>query len=103
MGFFPVVDAKLPTDLAPGIKLAVSAINATQNAKDALPALLPLGLGSKGGEFDKVYLDTFQLIVLRGQPVRAVLDRFPGAEIVAVRDVVSEDIAPAMPESDSDS
>jgi multiple sugar transport system substrate-binding protein len=75
VGFFPVVDAKLPTDLAPGIKLAVSAINATQNAKDALPVLLPLGLGSKGGEFDKVYLDTFQLIVLRGQPVRAVLDR----------------------------
>jgi len=33
--------------------------------------------------------------------VRAVLDRFPGAEIVAVRDVVSEDIAPSMPESDS--
>jgi DNA polymerase-3 subunit gamma/tau len=35
--------------------------------------------------------------------VRAVLDRFPGAEIVAVRDVAAEDIAPAMPESDSDS
>ena len=35
--------------------------------------------------------------------VRAVLDRFPGAEIVAVRDVVSEEIAPAMPESDSES
>jgi DNA polymerase-3 subunit gamma/tau len=33
--------------------------------------------------------------------VRAVLDRFPGAEIVAVRDVASEDIAPSMPESDS--
>jgi DNA polymerase III subunit gamma/tau len=35
--------------------------------------------------------------------VRAVLDRFPGAEIVAVRDIVQEDIAPAMPEADSDS
>jgi DNA polymerase-3 subunit gamma/tau len=35
--------------------------------------------------------------------VRAVLDRFPGAEIVAVRDVVSDEIAPAMPESDSES
>lgn len=35
--------------------------------------------------------------------VRAVLDRFPGAEIVAVRDVVSEEIAPAMPESNSNS
>ena len=35
--------------------------------------------------------------------VRAVLDRFPGAEIVAVRDLVNEDIAPAMPETDSES
>jgi DNA polymerase III subunit gamma/tau len=33
--------------------------------------------------------------------VRAVLDRFPGAEIVAVRDSVSDDIAPAMPDTDS--
>ena len=32
--------------------------------------------------------------------VRAVLDRFPGAEIVAVRDTVVEDIAAAMPDSD---
>jgi len=35
--------------------------------------------------------------------VRAVLDRFPGAEIVAVRDIVQEDIAPAMPEADAES
>jgi DNA polymerase-3 subunit gamma/tau len=34
--------------------------------------------------------------------VRAVLDRFPGAEIVAVRDVVAEDIAAPMPDSASD-
>jgi DNA polymerase-3 subunit gamma/tau len=33
--------------------------------------------------------------------VRAVLDRFPGAEIVAVRDCVADDIAPAMPDTDS--
>jgi DNA polymerase-3 subunit gamma/tau len=35
--------------------------------------------------------------------VRAVLDRFPGAEIVAVRDAVVPDVAAPMPESDSDS
>ena len=75
VGFFPVVNAQLPADLSPGLKLAVGAINATQQAKDALPALLPLGLGAKGGEFDKVFLDTFQLIVLRGQAPRAVLDK----------------------------
>jgi DNA polymerase-3 subunit gamma/tau len=34
--------------------------------------------------------------------VRAVLDRFPGAEIVAVRDVVADDIAPAMPDKDEE-
>ncbi|MBV9548208.1 MAG: DNA polymerase III subunit gamma/tau [Alphaproteobacteria bacterium] len=34
--------------------------------------------------------------------VRAVLDRFPGAEIVAVRDVVAEDIAAPMPETGDD-
>ncbi|MDB5741669.1 MAG: polymerase subunit gamma and tau [Alphaproteobacteria bacterium] len=32
--------------------------------------------------------------------VRAVLDRFPGAEIVAVREAVAEEIAPAMPDAD---
>ena len=32
--------------------------------------------------------------------VRAVLDRFPGAEIVAVRDVVAEDVAAPMPDKD---
>jgi DNA polymerase III subunit gamma/tau len=35
--------------------------------------------------------------------VRAVLDRFPGAEIVAVRDAVALDVAVFMPESDSES
>jgi multiple sugar transport system substrate-binding protein len=74
-GFFPVVKADLPADLDPGLKLGVSAILRTQNAPDAKPALLPIGLGTRGGEFDKVYLDTFQLIVLRGQKPRAVLDR----------------------------
>jgi multiple sugar transport system substrate-binding protein len=75
VGFFPTVKAELPPDLEPGIKLAVAAISATQNAKDALPCLLPVGLGSKGGEFDKVFMDTFQLIVLRGQQPHAVLER----------------------------
>jgi multiple sugar transport system substrate-binding protein len=46
-----------------------------QSAKDALPALLPIGLGERAGEFDMVYLDTFKGIVLRGENPGAVLDR----------------------------
>jgi multiple sugar transport system substrate-binding protein len=75
VGFFPVVKAELPPDLEPGLKLAAAAIEKMQSAKDALLVLLPIGLGQRGGEFDKVFMDTFQLIVLRGQNPRAVLDR----------------------------
>jgi multiple sugar transport system substrate-binding protein len=74
VGFFPVVKADLPKDLAPGIKLLAGAVAATQNAKDAVVSLLPVGLGAKGGEFNKVYMDTFQRVVLRNEPVKDVLD-----------------------------
>ena len=41
--------------------------------------------------------------VMQQPLVRAVLDRFPGAEIAAVRDVVAEDetVAAAMPDDDA--
>jgi multiple sugar transport system substrate-binding protein len=73
-GFFPVVKARLPPDLEPGLKLAAAAIEKMQSEKDALPALLPIGLGLRGAEFDEVFMDTFQLVVLRGQKPHAVLD-----------------------------
>jgi multiple sugar transport system substrate-binding protein len=73
--FFPVVQVALPEDLDPGLKLEGAAVAAQQGAKDALPTLLPVGLGSHGGEFDKIFVDTFQRVVLRGQPVKQVLDR----------------------------
>jgi multiple sugar transport system substrate-binding protein len=73
VGFFPVVKADLPPNLAPGIKLLAGAVAATQGSKDALVSLLPVGLGAKGGEFNKVFTDTFQRIVLRNEPVKTVL------------------------------
>jgi multiple sugar transport system substrate-binding protein len=75
VGFFPVVKAALPPDLEPGLKMSAAAIEKMQSATDALPALLPVGLGERSGEFDKVFMNTFRLIVLRGQKPRAVLDR----------------------------
>jgi multiple sugar transport system substrate-binding protein len=89
-GFFPVVEAKLPADLSPGIKLLAEGIAKTQTAKDALVVLLPVGIGDKGGEFNKAFTDSFQRIVLRGEPVRATLD----AEAMAIRDIVTSTKAP---------
>src|SRR5215831_7575990 len=75
VGFSPVVSTKLPPDLDLGLKMAVGAIAEMQSAKDALPTLPPIGLGQRDAEFDRVFLETFQLIVLRGQKPRPVLDR----------------------------
>ena len=73
VGFLPVVKAELP-DTEPGLKLGAGAVEKMQSAKDAVPALLPIGLGEYAGEFDMVFLDAFKLIVLRGQNPGAVLD-----------------------------
>jgi multiple sugar transport system substrate-binding protein len=73
--FFPTVKATIPNDLDPGLKLTEIGVAEMQSAPDAKPSLLPIGLGDKGGAFDKVFLDTFQLIVLRGQKPHDVLPR----------------------------
>jgi DNA polymerase-3 subunit gamma/tau len=39
--------------------------------------------------------------VLQEPFVRAVLDRFPGAEVIAVRDLAEEDIAQPMPDKET--
>lgn len=73
-GFFPVTDAKLPDDMPASVRLSGAAIQAQSGAKDAVASLLPQGLGEFGGRFNKVYTDSFQRIVLAGQPVKDVLD-----------------------------
>ncbi len=72
--FFPVVDVALPDDMPTAVKIAGAAIAKMSGSSDANPGLLPAGLGDQGGKFNQVYVDTFERIVLAGQPVRAVLD-----------------------------
>ncbi|MDP9839785.1 multiple sugar transport system substrate-binding protein [Neorhizobium huautlense] len=73
VGFFPTLNVQLPEDLDPGVALLAGAVTATQSAPDAVISLLPVGLGDKGGEFNKVYMDAFQRIILRNEPVADVL------------------------------
>jgi multiple sugar transport system substrate-binding protein len=74
LAFFPATGAGLPDDLPPGIRAEADAVARQTSASDALPSLLPIGLGAKGGEFNKVYLDAFTRIVLRNEPIQSVLD-----------------------------
>lgn len=73
--FYPVTDAPLPAELPASARALGPAITAMTSSADALPALLPVGLGDLGGQFNQVYTDTFERIVLGNQPVRDVLDQ----------------------------
>jgi multiple sugar transport system substrate-binding protein len=90
LGFFPVVKADLPADLSGGIKLLVEGVAKTQGSKDALVSLLPVGLGAKGGEFSKVYMDTFQRIVLRNEDIKTAL----ATQATALKAIMEETKAP---------
>jgi multiple sugar transport system substrate-binding protein len=72
--FFPVVQADTPSDLNPGTSMEAAAVGAQTTASNALPALLPVGLGAKGGEYNKVFTDSFQRIVLKNEDIKAVLE-----------------------------
>lgn len=72
--FFPVVAVDLPDDMPASVIASGAAIAKQGNAPDANPGLLPVGLGELGGQFNQVYIDTFERIVLANQPIRRVLD-----------------------------
>ena len=97
--FFPVTDAPLPEDLPPAAQALGEAINAQTSGADALPALLPVGLGDLGGQFNQVYTDTFERIVLGNQPVRDVLDQ----QAATLRDLMVQADAPCwLPDEPSE-
>jgi DNA polymerase-3 subunit gamma/tau len=92
-------DAKAPRTLANDLQTKLRSLTGERwtvsiASTGGAPTLAEQKLSAKTARFEAV----------AQQPiVRAVLDRFPGAEIVAVRDAVAEDIAAPMPESDSES
>jgi multiple sugar transport system substrate-binding protein len=97
--FFPVVEVKLPDDMPASVKAFSPAIAAMTGADDALPALLPIGLGDFGGKFSQVYTDTFERVVLGGQDVRAALDE----QAEALRGIIEQAKAPCWaPDKPSD-
>lgn len=97
--FFPVIATDLPDDMPASVKASGPAIAAMTSAPDALPALLPMGLGEKGGQFSQIYTDTFEQIILGGQDIQTVLD----AQAEVLRTLMIEANAPCWaPDAASD-
>jgi len=98
VGFFPMVKVDYPGYVSPGIQMEGKAVSAQAAAPDALPAMLPQGLGAKNGDFNKIYIDTFKRIVLNGEDVTKVLNE----EKVQLQALIDEVKAPCWaPDPDS--
>lgn len=72
--FFPVTNAKVPTDLPAAIALANGAISAQRDASNAILSLPPVGVGTRDGEVAQIFKNCFKEICLDGKPVKQVLD-----------------------------
>ncbi len=73
IGFYPVSGGDLPANAPAWQKLMGAAVKAQAADPKALSVLIPQGLGAKGGDFNKVYRDTFTEIVLNKADIAGTL------------------------------
>ncbi|MBL6945164.1 MAG: carbohydrate ABC transporter substrate-binding protein [Rhodospirillales bacterium] len=75
VGFFPVVATDREKEIPTALMALKVGVDRQSSAADALPALLPAGLGDMGRDFNAVYSATFSRIVLRGKEAVPILEK----------------------------
>ena len=78
LAFFPAVSGVDTTDLPEGVAIEAGAVEAQANSPDALAALLPVGLGARGGEINQIFRNAFDRVVIDNEDPRTVLDQEGG-------------------------
>lgn len=73
LGFFPVVANVDMSDMPASVTALSTAVAATATSENALVSLLPIGLGSRGGELNEIYRNAFTRIVVNGEDIATVL------------------------------
>lgn len=74
LAFFPVVSGVETADLPEGVALEASAVETQANSPDAIPALLPVGIGERGNEINQIFRNAFDRVVINGEDVNTVLE-----------------------------
>jgi len=90
LAFFPVVEGVDTSNLPAGVALEAEAVEKLANADDAIPALLPVGLGERGGEINQIFRNAFDRVVFDGEDIATVL----GEEGDALQALLDETGAP---------
>ena len=73
VGFMPVVGGRLSTTINPGLLALARAARKQTTSEKAIPGLLPIGLGTEGGNYSRVFRDTFTEIVVKGNNPKRIL------------------------------
>ena len=74
LAFFPVIEGVDVSNLPVGVQIEAEAVDKLLNADDAVPALLPVGLGDRGGEINDLFRNAFNRIVFDGEDIATVLN-----------------------------
>ncbi|MCI0399477.1 MAG: ABC transporter substrate-binding protein [Chloroflexi bacterium] len=99
IGFFPVTDVEYPGFVSAGVRLEAAAVAQQANSPNALPALLPVGLGDRGGEINKIYRDAFTRIIINEEDIATVLAE-EGANLQTLMDETGAPCWPPDPPSE---
>jgi multiple sugar transport system substrate-binding protein len=98
LSFFPVVAGAGQATSTPGISLESDALGKLNASKDSFPALLPVGLGTKGADWNKAYTDTFQRIVIKNEDIQSALN----TQAQVIQGILNDTKAPCWsPDPDS--
>ena len=83
VSFFPVAAGEVDADVGPGVQAQMAAISGQSGAADALPALLPIGLGDQGGAYSGVFQDALKAIIVDGSdPAEVTADLAPTLQAI---------------------
>jgi multiple sugar transport system substrate-binding protein len=97
-GFFPAVSGRLSKSISPGLRAEAAAVRKQQKSPDAIQALLPVGIGTEGSNFNRIYRDTFTRIVRNGENIQKVLKE-QGDQLQAIFDKTGAPCWPPDPPS----
>ncbi len=75
LAFFPVVGGVDTADLPEGVALEAAAVEAQANAANAIPALIPVGVGERGNDINQIYRNAFDRVVINNEDVTTVLEQ----------------------------
>ncbi len=93
LAFFPVVGGVDMSALPENVAIIAAAVDAQGTSPDAIPALLPVGLGERGGEINQIFRNAFNRIVIDGEDIATVLE----SEGTALNNLLSETGAACWP------